>query len=291
MGRPASRGGIAARGRAAKFFDNFPRITVVRAIAQHRPDLPQVACFDTGFHHGQPDVARRIALPQTLETQGLRRYGFHGISYEYIARQLEERDPARAGGRVVAAHLGNGASLCAMRNGRSMDTTMGFTALDGLVMGTRCGAIDPGILIYLMQQGMSLSALEHLLYSESGLLGVSGLTSGMRTLLSSHDERAAQAVDLFVYRIVRETGALVAILGGLDTFVFTGGIGENAAEIRARVAAGLSWLGAKLNPAANGRGDAVISAPDSKIRLLVIPTDEERMIALHTDAVLNGLNP
>lgn len=263
-------------------------LAAVRAIARQRPDLPQIACFDTAFHYGQPDVARRVALPHKLEAEGVRRYGFHGISYAYIARRLAEQDPEAAAGRVIAAHLGNGASLCAMTGGRSIESTMGFTALDGLVMGTRCGSIDPGILIYLMQQGMSVAALEHLLYSESGLLGVSGLSSDMRTLLASNEEAAAEAVELFVYRIVTQAGALAAALGGLDAFVFTGGIGENAAEIRTRVAAGLHWLGARLDPEANERGDVHIHTADSQVQLIVIATDEERMIAIDTQDLLEA---
>lgn len=264
-------------------------LSAIRAIAAHRPDLRQVACFDTAFHHAQPAVARRVALPRAYADEGVVRYGFHGISYEYILRRLEDGDPLFAGGRVIAAHLGNGASLCAMKDGRSVDTTMGFTALDGLMMGTRCGSIDPGILLYLLQQkGLSAAAIEHLLYSESGLLGVSGLSSDMRTLLASDDPHAVESVELFVYRVVREAGALTATLGGLDQFVFTGGIGENAAEIRARVAAGLGWLGAELDEEANRRGDAVISTATSRLMLRVVPTDEERMIAIHTRTLLEN---
>ncbi|MBW4330219.1 acetate/propionate family kinase [Stakelama sp. CBK3Z-3] len=260
----------------------------IRAVALHRPGLPQIACFDTAFHQTQSETARRFALPRRFEAQGVRRYGFHGLSYEYIVRQLRSDERQAAAGRVIAAHLGNGASLCAMRDGRSMDTTMGFTALDGLVMGTRCGTIDAGVLLYLMQQGMDDAAIEHLLYSQSGLLGVSGLSNDMRTLLASDDPHAAEAVALFVYRIVRETGGLAASLGGLDRFVFTGGIGENAAEIRARVAAGLGWLGAEIDPDANARGAQIISTPASRVQLCVVATDEERMIAMHTADLLKG---
>ncbi|EQB11720.1 acetate/propionate family kinase [Sphingobium lactosutens] len=263
-------------------------LAAVRAVARHRPSLPQVACFDTAFHHGQPHVASRVAVPRKLGEQGVRRYGFHGISYAYIARRLAELDPVTSTGRVIVAHLGNGASLCAMNGGRSIESTMGFTALDGLVMGTRCGSIDPGILIYLMQQGMSLGAVEHMLYSESGLLGLSGVSSDMRTLLASHDLAAAEAVELFVYRIVTQAGALAASLAGLDAFVFTGGIGENAAQIREQVATGLHWLGAGLDPSANERGDFLISTPESRIKLMVLPTDEERMIAIDTQAILRA---
>lgn len=267
-------------------------LSAIRAVSAHRPALPQVACFDTTFHHTQPEVARRVALPRSYADSGILRYGFHGISYEYVVRQLAGCGPLLAGGRVIAAHLGNGASLCAMKDGRSIDTTMGFTALDGLVMGTRCGSIDPGILLYLLQQNsMSPAAVEHLLYSESGLLGVSGLSSDMRTLLASDEPCAAEAVELFVYRIVREVGGLAAALGGVDQFVFTGGIGENAVEIRARVAAGLGWLGAELDDQANRRGDAVISTAASRVLLRIVPTNEERMIAIHTQTLLQRSKP
>lgn len=262
-------------------------LAAVRAVSRLRPALPQVACFDTGFHHGQPPIATRLALPRALGDEGMRRYGFHGISYEYIARQLRSIDPDSGGGRTIAAHLGNGASLCAMVGGRSIDTTMGFTALDGLVMGTRCGALDPGAVLYLFQQkGMTAREVEHLLYSESGLLGVSGVSSDMRALLGSETPAAGEAIELFVWQIARQAGALASSLGGLDTFVFTAGIGENSPEIRARVADRLGWLGVVLDADANLRGDAVISAPSSRVEVRVIPTDEERMIAIHTADLL-----
>ena len=262
-------------------------IAAIRAVAAVRPRLAQAACFDTAFHCTQPPVATRLALPRSLEAEGVRRYGFHGLSYEYVARRLAEIDPTMAAGRVIVAHLGNGASLCAMVNGRSIDTTMGFTTLDGLVMGTRCGAIDPGVLLYLLQQkGMSADALQHLLYEEAGLLGVSGLSSDMRALLTSQDPRAREAIDLFTYRIARETGALAASLGGLDGFVFTAGIGENAAEVRARVCTRLGWLGVECDAAANAADSPVISTSSSRVRVRVFPTDEERMIAIHTVALL-----
>lgn len=257
-------------------------IAPMRAILNARPGLPQVACFDTAFHHGIPAIATRFALPRQYEARGVRRYGFHGLSYEYIAGRLRQLVPRLAGGRVIAAHLGNGASLCAMQDGRSIDTTMGFTALDGLMMGTRCGAIDPGVILYLQQQdGLSPDAVEALLYNQSGLLGVSGISSDMRALLASDDARAREAIELFVYRIARETGALTASLGGLDAFIFTAGIGEHAAPVRAMVAARLGWLGARLDDAANARGDLCISTPDSRIAILVVPTSEETMIARH----------
>ena len=258
-------------------------VAPMRAILKMRPGLPQVACFDTAFHHGMPAIATRFALPRQYETEGVRRYGFHGLSYEYIAGRLRELAPDLAKGRVIAAHLGNGASLCAMKDGRSIDTTMGFTALDGLVMGTRCGNIDPGVILYLEQQhGMAPEDVEKMLYNKAGLLGVSGISSDMRALLASDDPHAREAVDLFVYRIARETGALAASLGGLDAFVFTAGIGEHAAPIRAMVAARLGWLGASLDEAANARGDLRISGPGSRIAILVVPTSEETMIARHT---------
>lgn len=258
-------------------------IAPMRALAKARPGLPQVACFDTAFHHGMPLVATRFALPRQYEIEGVRRYGFHGLSYEYIAERLRELAPGIAQGRVIAAHLGNGASLCAMRDGRSVDTTMGFTALDGLVMGTRSGNLDPGVVLYLEQQhGITAEDVETLLYSQSGLLGVSGISSDMRALLASADPRAREAIELFVFRIAREIGALAASMGGLDGIVFTAGIGEHAPEIRSLVAARLGWLGATMDDAANRRGDLLISTPESRIALYVVPTNEEAMIARHT---------
>ena len=261
----------------------------IRAIAAARPRLPQVACFDTGFHHDMPALATRFALPREMTEAGIRRYGFHGLSYEFIARRLRALAPELATGRVIAAHLGNGASLCAMADGRSVDTTMGFTALDGLMMGTRSGNLDPGVVLHLIEQrGMTAAAVEDLLYHRSGLLGVSGVSNDMRTLLASPDPHAAEAVDLFVFRIARETGALAASLGGLDGFVFTAGIGEHAAPVRADVCARLGWLGVRLDAAANARGEGRISAPDSAVAVWVIPTDEEGMIARHTMETLHG---
>lgn len=256
----------------------------IRAIAAARPDLPQVACFDTAFHHTMPAVASRFALPREYEAMAIRRYGFHGLSYESIASRLPELAPALARGRVIVAHLGNGASLCALDHGRSIDTTMGFSALDGLVMGTRPGTLDPGVILYLLQErGMTASEVEDLLYRRSGLLGVSGgISSDMRTLLESPDPRAAEAVELFTYRIAREAGGLTSSLGGLDGLIFTAGIGEHAPPIRAAVCKRLEWLGVVLDPAANERGDALISAPQSRVEVRVIATDEERMIARHT---------
>lgn len=260
----------------------------IRAISAVRPGLPQVACFDTAFHHTMPPTATRFAIPREFEALGVRRYGFHGLSYEYIARQLGRVAPELAKGRVIAAHLGNGASLCAMQHGRSVDTTMGFTALDGLVMGTRCGAIDPGVLLYLEQErGLTSGQVEDLLYRRSGLLGLSGgISSDMRCLLESTDPAARAAIDVFVYRIAREAGGLVSSLGGLDGIVFTAGIGEHAAEIRALTCARLGWLGVTVDPAANAHGAPVISTPSSRVEVRIIPTDEEAMIALHTVQII-----
>jgi acetate kinase len=260
----------------------------IRQIAATHPDLAQIACFDTAFHHSMPAVATRFALPEEVTAAGVRRYGFHGLSYEYIARQLQVRAPALAEGRVIACHLGSGASLCALKRGRSLDTTMGFTALDGLVMGTRSGSIDPGVVLYMMQgMGLDATAIETVLYRRSGLLGASGgLSSDMRDLLASADPRAAEAIDLFVYRIVREIGGLVSLLGGLDGIVFTAGIGERSPEIRARVCAGLGWLGVTLDSEANEKGREVVSADESRIAVMVVPTDEEAMIAYHSWQVL-----
>lgn len=258
-------------------------IAPMRAIAALRPGLPQVACFDTAFHHTMPDVATRIALPREYAAQGVRRYGFHGLSYEFIAGRLHDVAPSLASKRVIVAHLGNGASLCAMRNGRSIDTTMSFTALDGLVMGTRTGSIDPGVILFLLQNdGMTADQLAELLYRKSGLLGVSGVSSDMQTLLASGAESAREAIDLFVFQIAREVGAMVSSLGGLDGFVFTAGIGEHAPEIRAAVCQRLAWLGIVIDPDANARHAMRISAAASAIDVLMIPTDEEAMIAQHT---------
>ena len=263
-------------------------VAPVRAIMAARPGLAQVACFDTAFHATMPAVATRVALPFAYAAEGVRRYGFHGLSYEFIARRLRRDLPHLAGGRVVVAHLGSGASLCAMRDGKSVDTTMGMTALDGLLMGTRAGATDPGVLLYLLQQhAMSPQALEHLLYNESGLLGISGLSSDMRTLLASTDQRARDAVELFVFRVARETAAMAASLGGLDGFVFTAGIGEHAPEIQDMVCARLRWMGVSLG--ARGAGGTCISGAGSVVEVHVIATDEEAMIGQHTVAALGLL--
>lgn len=262
-------------------------LAAVRAVTRRAPGLPQVACFDTSFHRTQPEVAQRFALPRRFTEEGVRRYGFHGLSYEYIASVLPAIDPLAAGRRTVVAHLGNGASLCALLDGRSVATTMSFTPADGLVMGTRVGALDPGAMLYLMTwHGMDARALEHLIYHESGLLGVSGLSSDMRALLKSDDPRAAEAIELFVYRVGRELGSLVAALGGLDALVFTGGIGENAAAIRARVCESAAWLGVELDGGVNAAHGPRITRPGSRVSAWVIPTNEEGMIANHTRRVL-----
>lgn len=265
-------------------------LAAVRALRALAPGLPQIACFDTAFHHELSPLATRLPLPRAFHEQGVRRYGFHGLSYEYIARRLREIDPNRAGGQVIAAHLGNGASLCAMREGKSVDTTMGFTALDGLMMGTRSGALDPGVVLHLQTQlGMSATQVETLLYKKSGLLGVSGLSSDMRTLHASQAPEAAEAIDLFVRQAARQAAALIPALGGLDGLVFTAGIGENDALIRARICESLSWLGVALDPEANRANAAVISAQESRVIVRVIPTDEEAVIAGHVVEIISPL--
>jgi acetate kinase len=264
-------------------------LAAVRAVRAVRPSLPQIACFDTAFHHGQPKLAKEFALPRALSAEGVRRYGFHGLSYEYVAGRLRQLAPALAAKKVIVAHLGNGASLCAIADGRSIDTTMGFTALDGLMMGTRCGAIDPGVLLYLLQQrGMRPAEIEDLLYHRSGLLGVSGESGDMRTLLDSDSPAAREAVALFLYRVGREMGALTASLGGLDGVVFTAGIGENAPAVRQGVAERLAWLGARLDSSRNHAGEGRISSDDSAVEIWVIPTDEEAMIARHSFSLVTA---
>ncbi|OPX55468.1 acetate kinase [Oceanospirillum multiglobuliferum] len=251
------------------------------------PGLPQVACFDTAFHSTIPDVARNFAIPRALTHEGVRRYGFHGLSYQYILNKLQQLDPELASSRIVTAHLGAGASMCAIHNGESVASTMGFTALDGLPMGSRCGQIDPGVLLYLMREHkMDVDAIESLLYKNSGWQGVSGISSDMLTLHKNGSEHAREAIDMFVYRIARETGSLVASMGGLDTFVFTGGVGENDAEIRAQVARQNEWLGMKIDPQRNATNEYLISADDSKVKVFAIPTNEELMIARHTSRLL-----
>jgi len=255
----------------------------IRHVLEKMPALPQVACFDTAFHRTQPELAQAFALPKEITDRGVRRYGFHGLSYEYIAGALPAVDAGAAAGRVVVAHLGNGASMCAMRGGRSVANTMGFTALDGLPMGTRCGSIDPGVMLYLMDElKMDARAIETLVYQQSGLLGVSGVSSDMRALLSSDAPGARLAIDLFVYRIGRELGSLAAALGGLDALVFTAGIGEHAVPIRERVVRDAAWLGLALDAEANGRDGPRITAAASRTPAYVVPTNEELMIARHT---------
>ena len=262
-------------------------LSPIEAIMSEAPHIPQVACFDTAFHQVQPHLAQAFALPRELTETGIRRYGFHGLSYEFVSGRLAEVAPEIADKKIVIAHLGNGASLCAIDGGRSVATTMGFTAVEGLVMGTRCGSIDPGVLIYLMdEKKMDARALENLIYKKSGLLGVSGFSSDMRELRQSSDARAKEAIDLFIYRIVREIGSLVAALGGLDALVFTGGIGQKDKLTRREVVAGCAWLGAAIDEDANGVGQGRIDSSASSLPIWVLPTDEERVIARHTAALL-----
>jgi len=254
-----------------------------------KPDLTQIACFDTAFHHGLAPPASRFAIPRRYEARGLRRYGFHGLSFEYVSGRLAHIAPELAAGRTVIAHFGNGASLCALRDGRSVDTTMGLTPLDGLVMGTRCGTIDPGVLLYLLrQEKMTSENLQHLLYHESGLLGVSGISADMRTLLASSEASAREAVDLFTFRAAQEVAVMATTLGGLDCLVFTGGIGEHAKEIRSAIGERLAWLGMRIDAAANDAACERINAGGSAVDVLVIPTNEELMIARHCVAVLQA---
>jgi acetate kinase len=262
----------------------------IRALLARAPDLPQIACFDTSFHRTQQEIAQMFALPAALHREGVRRYGFHGLSYEYIASRLASLDGAAARGRTVVMHLGNGSSLCAMLGGRSVAASTGFTALDGLAMGTRCGALDPGVILYLLQQcALDAAAVEKLLYKESGLLGVSGISSDMRELLARDEPAARLAIDLYVYRIRRELGSHAAALGGLDAIVFTAGIGENAAVIRSRICRDAAWLGVELDAQANSEGGPRISAPGSRVSVWVVPTNEELVAARHARDLLHGL--
>ena len=261
----------------------------IRAIFERQPHLPQVACFDTAFHRGHPEVADRYAIPEALHAEGVRRYGFHGLSYEYIARRLGEVAPEIAKGRVVVAHLGSGASMCALVDGKSLECSMGFTALDGLPMGTRPGQLDAGVVLYLMsEKAMRAKAIERFLYNDCGLKGLSGISNDVRELLASSDPRAKLALDCFVYRIALFTGMLAAAMGGIDGFVFTAGIGENAPAIREAVARRVAWLGLDLDAAANAEGGPLISHKGSRIPCWVIGTDEELMIANHTLGVLRA---
>ena len=262
-------------------------LRAVRAVAMLMPNVPQVGCFDTAFHRTQPAVAQTFGLPRKYTAEGVKRYGFHGLSYDYVARQLPEIIGERAKGAVVIAHLGNGASMCALRDGKSVASTMGFTAVEGLMMGTRTGSLDPGVMLYLMEQkGMDAKALTNLLYKESGLLGVSGISQDMRTLLASSAPEAREAVDLFCYRIARELGSLAAAAGGLDALVFTGGIGEHAAAVREKVAALSAWIGIDIDAAANAQHASRIDTAASRVAVAVVPTNEERMIARYTAQTL-----
>ncbi len=261
----------------------------IRALLERSPQLPQVACFDTAFHSGAPAVAQAFALPKAITERGVRRYGFHGLSYDYIGDVLPQYDERAALGKTVVLHLGNGSSMCAIAGGRSIASTMGFTAVDGLPMGTRCGSLDPGVILYLMDElKMDARAIEKLVYQQSGLLGMSGISSDMRTLEASDAPEAKAAIDIFVYRIGRELGSLAAALGGLDAIVFTAGIGENSRSLRSRVCRDATWLGVEIDAAANERNGPRISTAGSRVSAWVIPTNEELMIARHTRRLLAG---
>ena len=262
-------------------------LAAIRALRKLRPQLPQVACFDTAFHRTQPPLAQAYALPHELSESGIKRYGFHGLSYQYIASVLPEHLGAQAAGRVIVAHLGAGASLCALRERRSCATTMGFTVIDGVMMGTRSGSLDPGVVLYLMRErGMSLDAVDDLLYRRSGLLGVSGISADMRVLLASNEPRARTAVELFAYRVARDIGSLAAAIGGVDALVFTGGIGEHAVPVREMICRQSAWLGIELDAGANARNATRISTANARASAWVIPTDEEIVIARDTAATL-----
>ncbi len=268
---------------------NPHNITPIKALKEEYPDLPQVACFDTAFHRTMPKVAQTYAIPRDLTEEGIVRYGFHGSSFEYVAQALKKLAPEIADGRVAIAHLGSGASMCGIAGGKSQITTMGLTPLDGLVMGTRPGRIDPGVLLHLMQQkGLSVSELDTLLNKKSGILGVSGLSNDFRDIEFSTDPKAMEAMDLVIYRIIQETGSIAAAIGGLDGIVFTAGVGEHSPIIRARVCQSMAWLGIELDEEANEKNALVITKPSSKIKVMVVPTDEELMIAKHTRRALNG---
>jgi len=291
-GGPDATGPVRVTAQVLEYLEGFVplfplhlphNLAPVRLLLELAPELPQVASFDTSFHRSNPEISQLYALPPEYAEAGVRRYGFHGLSYEYVASVLSQFDQRAASGKTIVCHLGNGVSACAMQGGRSMASSMGFTGVEGLPMGTRSGALDPGVMLYLMdQRGMDARAIERLMYKESGLLGVSGLSSDMRTLLQSDAPRAQLAVDLFVYRIGRELGSLAAALGGLDALVFTAGIGERAAEIRARVCRDAAWLGVELDSDANAAHGPRISAATSRTSAWVIPTNEELMIARHT---------
>jgi acetate kinase len=262
-------------------------LAAIEAVYERLPGVPQVACFDTSFHRSQPILSRTIPLPRGICGSAVQRYGFHGLSYEYISSVLPQTAPAIAQKRVIVAHLGSGASLCAMKEGKSVDSTLGFTALDGLCMGTRPGSVDPGVILYLFQGlGLSVEEVETILYKKSGLLGISGISNDMRDLLGRDEPEARLAVDYFVYRAAKEIGALTAVLGGIDGLVFTAGIGENSPEIRARICESSAWLGVELDREANATNRATISTPHSKVSVRVIPTNEELIIARHTGVLL-----
>jgi acetate kinase len=262
-------------------------LAAIDAVSEQLPGVPQVACFDTSFHRGQPAVAEVVPLPREISAKGVQRYGFHGLSYEYIASVLPQVAPEIADGRVIVAHLGSGASMCAMKNRRSVDSTLGFTALDGLCMGTRPGAVDPGVILYLFQSlGLSATEVETILYKKSGLVGISGISNDMRDLLGKNDPSAKLAVNYFVYRAAKEIGALAAVLGGIDALVFTAGIGENSAEIRSRICEASAWLGVELDADANRARSPRISRAGSRVSAWVIPTNEELIIARHTGVLL-----
>lgn len=266
-------------------------LSPIRSIGLTHPALAQVVCFDTAFHHTMPKVAKRIALPQEYESQGVRRYGFHGLSYEYIAGQLRAVAPEVALKKVIVAHLGNGASLCALQNGQSVDTTMGFSALDGLVMGTRCGALDPGVVLYLTETlGLTPTAIEDLLYKKAGLLGVSGISGDMRVLLASLDSRAQDAIELFVFHVAKQIASLAASLQGLDGVVFTAGIGEHAVMVRERIGTAIRWLGVEIDKKTNASSAITISTAGSSVPVFVIPTNEELVIARHTRRILAAVS-
>lgn len=267
-------------------------LAAIEAVFDRLPDVPQVACFDTAFHSGQSQVAKLVPLPRNICKSGLQRYGFHGLSYEYIASVLPKIAPEIANGRVIVAHLGSGASLCALKDGKSIDTSLGFTALDGLCMGTRPGALDPGVVLYLFQNlGLTPKGVETILYKQSGLLGISGISNDMRDLLGRSEPDARLAVDYFIYRASKEIGALAAVLGGVDGLVFTAGIGENSPEIRQRICEASSWLGVELDVQTNASGGPRISTRQSKISAWVMPTNEELMIARHTWSLLGFMQP
>jgi acetate kinase len=283
---PAALEGLRALIPLAPLHQPY-NLAAIDAVVERLPGVPQVACFDTSFHRGQPAVAELVPLPKEIRQSGVQRYGFHGISYEYIASVLPEVAPAIAEGRVIVAHLGSGASLCALKGRKSVDSTLGFTALDGLCMGTRPGSVDPGVILHLFQTvGLTPAQVEKILYKQSGLLGISGISNDMRDLLDNPDPAARLAVDYFVYQVAKHIGALAAILAGVDALVFTAGIGERSVEMRRRIVAASSWLGMTLDPDANAGHGPRITTADSRVSAWVIPTNEELMIARHTGNLL-----